>query len=38
MSFYAVANGHSIGIFETWDECSKSVKGYKGAAFTPLHI
>jgi ribonuclease HI len=33
MSFYAVANGHSIGIFETWDECSKSVKGYKGAAF-----
>jgi ribonuclease HI len=33
MSFYAVANGHSIGIFETWDECSKYVKGYKGAAF-----
>jgi len=33
MSFYAVANGHSIGIFETWDECSKSVKGYKGASF-----
>ena len=29
--FYAVKNGKTPGIFETWDECKKSVDGYSGA-------
>ena len=33
MSYYAVANGRSIGIFPTWDECNASVKGFKGAIY-----
>jgi ribonuclease HI len=33
MSFYAVANGRSIGIFPTWDECNVFVKGFKGAIY-----
>ena len=33
MSFYAVANGRNIGIFETWSECSSSVKGYSHAKY-----
>lgn len=31
--YYAVRNGHHVGVFETWDECSKNVTGYKGAEF-----
>lgn len=31
--FYAVRNGRKIGIFNTWDECSSYVKGYKGAEY-----
>lgn len=31
--FYAVRNGYSIGIFNTWEECEKQVKGYSGAEF-----
>lgn len=30
---YAVANGRSIGIFDTWEECKKSVIGYKFAKY-----
>ena len=33
MPFYAVANGHSIGIFSNWDECGQSVKGFKNAIY-----
>uniref|UniRef100_A0A6C0LIM8 ribonuclease H n=1 Tax=viral metagenome TaxID=1070528 RepID=A0A6C0LIM8_9ZZZZ len=33
MSFYAIANGRSIGIFLNWVECSNSVKGYKNASY-----
>lgn len=33
MTFYAVANGRTIGIFTTWDECTESVKGYSGAIY-----
>jgi ribonuclease HI len=33
MSFYAVARGHQIGIFNTWNECKMNTQGYKGAAF-----
>lgn len=31
--YYAVARGHKIGIFETWDECSQQVLGFKDAKF-----
>ena len=31
--YYAVANGYKTGIFNTWDECNKQVKGYKNAKF-----
>lgn len=33
MSYYAVANGNSIGIFLNWNDCNNSVKGYKGALY-----
>ena len=31
--FYAVANGHNIGIFSNWAECSEEVKGFPTAKF-----
>jgi len=31
--YYAVRIGLKTGIFDTWDECKKSVIGYKGAVF-----
>ena len=31
MGYYAVAKGKTIGVFNNWDECKKSVNGYKGA-------
>ena len=33
MSFYAVANGRTIGIFSNWNDCSNSVNGYKNALY-----
>lgn len=27
-SYYAVREGHTIGVFKTWSECSESVSGY----------
>ena len=33
MPYYAVASGRTTGIFSTWDECNRSVKGYKNAAY-----
>ena len=33
MSFYAVRKGTNIGVFDTWEQCKKSVDGYKGAVF-----
>jgi len=33
MSFYAVANGRTIGIFLNWTDCNNSVKGYKNALY-----
>lgn len=30
---YAVANGRSIGIFDSWEECKRSVAGYKFAKY-----
>lgn len=31
--YYAVKKGRNIGIFNTWDECLESTKGFPGAIF-----
>lgn len=31
--YYAVKVGKKKGIYESWDECSKQVKGYPGAEY-----
>lgn len=31
--FYAVKNGHKIGVFNTWAECQESINGFSGAEF-----
>lgn len=31
--YYAVKKGHQTGLFETWTECERQVKGYPGAQF-----
>lgn len=31
--YYAVKNGRKIGVFNTWEECEKQVKGYSNAIF-----
>ncbi len=33
MKYYAVKNGRTTGIFETWSECEKQVKGFSGAKY-----
>ena len=33
MPYYAVAKGKNNGIFNTWTECSESVKGFSGAIY-----
>jgi ribonuclease HI len=33
MPYYAVASGRTNGVFSTWDECNRSVKGYKNASY-----
>ena len=33
MKYYAVREGRSPGIYNTWEECSKEVIGYKGAIY-----
>lgn len=33
MVFYSVAKGRTIGIFESWPECKKSIDGFEGAVF-----
>lgn len=30
---YAVRKGHKTGVFDTWEECEKQVKGYPDAEF-----
>ena len=32
-AFYAVKNGREVGIFNTWDECQKSINGFSGAVY-----
>ena len=31
--YYVVLVGRSCGIFQTWEDCEKQVKGYKGARY-----
>ncbi len=31
--YYAVKAGHKPGIYETWGECEKQVKGFSGASY-----
>ncbi|XP_054738621.1 ribonuclease H1 isoform X1 [Anastrepha obliqua] len=33
MSFYAVARGHNVGIYDSWTKCEEQVKGFKGAKY-----
>ena len=33
MVVYAVAKGHQVGLFSTWDACNNATKGYSGAIF-----
>jgi ribonuclease HI len=38
MSFYAVANGRTNGVFLNWTDCNNSVKGYKNAIYKKFDI
>ena len=31
--FYAVKNGKTPGIYDTWDECKENVSGFPGAEY-----
>lgn len=31
--FYAVAAGHTLGVFSNWPDCKQSVQGYRNAVF-----
>lgn len=33
MAFYAVARGFEAGVYGTWAECERQVKGYSKARF-----
>ena len=33
VKFYAVKNGRETGIFNSWEECQKQIKGFSGAQF-----
>ncbi|XP_067633911.1 ribonuclease H1-like [Eurosta solidaginis] len=33
MSYYAVARGHNVGIYDSWAKCEEQVKGFKGAKY-----
>ncbi|VDO50516.1 unnamed protein product [Haemonchus placei] len=33
VTYYAVAKGHTTGVFTSWDECKKQTTGFKGAKF-----
>ena len=37
-NYYAVKNGSKIGIFNNWQECLLSVKGYKGAVYKGFEL
>ena len=31
--YYVVIKGRTPGIYQTWEDCEKQVKGYKGSKF-----
>lgn len=33
MAYYAVANGHNIGIYNFWNDCKEQILGYSGAVY-----
>ncbi|KAK6734815.1 hypothetical protein RB195_018168 [Necator americanus] len=33
VTYYAVARGHTTGVFLSWEECKKQTAGFKGAKF-----
>lgn len=33
MKYYVVKKGNNPGIYSSWEECEKEIKGYKGAIF-----
>ena len=37
MSFYAIAKGKNIGIFNSWNECKSNTDGYRGAIFKKFY-
>lgn len=36
-SYYVVWNGRNPGIYDSWNECSKQVFGFKNASFKGFH-
>ncbi|EJW82804.1 hypothetical protein WUBG_06285 [Wuchereria bancrofti] len=34
--YYAVARGRCTGVYKTWSECEKQVKGYRNARLVLL--
>ena len=36
--FYSVFKGFNKGIYKSWEECEKEVKGYKGAIFKKFKL
>ena len=36
-SFYGVACGRQVGVYNTWDECDAQVKGFAGNSFQGFH-
>lgn len=33
LKYYAVANGRNTGIFNNWEDCNDSIKGFSGAMY-----
>lgn len=33
MKYYAVKVGRTVGIFDNWNECNESIKGFPGQDF-----
>lgn len=36
--YYAVKSGRTPGVYETWSECEKQVKGYSGAVYKSFKL
>ena len=33
LKYYAVAKGRITGIFDNWEDCNNSIKGFSGAKY-----